>query len=183
MRDSMHRLLKLRLLVGSHCEGVRLGWKRAVPNVVGVFAHCVLHDLANFRVAPRVAKLQVRVEAEQVVEDLHLAITEWTCPNTDRGDAKLVRDLPRHLRHHILEHNRKSTGVLDCPRVVQEGAGHKPTNGLSGATGRASLVGSKPRVGSFGKESEGGTSLRCCGIVKETELGSVCASHSIAPAN
>ena len=35
----------------------------------------------------------------------------------------------------------------------------------------ASLVGPKQRVGSFGKEGEGSASLRCCGIVEETELG------------
>src|SRR5215831_7692262 len=56
-------------------------------------------------------------------------------------------------------------------QVVQKSAGHKPPNGLSRATGRASLVGSKQRVGSFGKEGEGSASLRCCGIVEETELG------------
>src|SRR5919205_809088 len=60
-----------------------------------------------------------------------------------------------------------------CPtgQVVQEGTGHKSTNGLSGATGRAGLVGSKQRAGALGKEGEGSTSLRCCGIVEETELG------------
>src|SRR5215470_5365785 len=60
-----------------------------------------------------------------------------------------------------------------CPtgQVVQEGAGHKPTNGLSGTTGRAGLVGSKQRAGSFGKEGKSSPSLRCCGIVEETELG------------
>jgi hypothetical protein len=43
--------------------------------------------------------------------------------------------------------------------------------GRGGATGGASLVGPKERVGSFSKEGEGSASLRCGGIVEETELG------------
>src|SRR5215831_11318043 len=56
-------------------------------------------------------------------------------------------------------------------QVVQQGAGHKSPNSFSRATGCASLVGSKQRVDSFGKEGEGSACLRCCGIVEETELG------------
>src|SRR5439155_20339737 len=73
-----------------------------------------------------------------------------------RKDDELVSQVPI---------DRRAAG-----QIVEKSAGHKPTDGLSGTTGCASLVGPKQCVGPLSKEGEGGPSLRRCGLVEETEL-------------
>ena len=71
-----------------------------------VGGHGAIDLVAEFGVALRVARQELP-EAEQIVEDLDLAVTAHSCADSDRGDGHECADARGELCGNALEHDRE----------------------------------------------------------------------------
>ncbi len=102
--------------LGSHVGRLLVAGKRPGSDVLGVGGDRLGDGRAKIRVALRVLGQEVP-QAEQVVEDLHLAVAAAARTDTDGGDREQRTDALREFGGDALEHDRERAGLFERERV------------------------------------------------------------------
>src|SRR5215471_485033 len=107
-RDQPNRLGLERVLLVGEGPAPNLGKKGAARlSNAGVEVRVLLRELW----------LEVRIHAQQVVADEHLAIAVQSSANADGRDRKALADLLGQLERHPFQHQRIAPRLLDRDRV------------------------------------------------------------------
>src|SRR5207247_5712649 len=103
-----------------HGEAVLRGWERTVADLTVEFLKCGRHRRADVRVALGELRLELAIEAENVVKHEHLAIAIHARADPDGRDRKTLGRERTDRRGNALQHDRESSGVLERESVFDE---------------------------------------------------------------
>src|ERR1051325_2260042 len=92
----------------------------ATPYFLGVALEAVADRAARFGVALDERRREAAEEADGGVEDEHLAVAMRAGADADGRDADALRDEPRELRGHELEHDAPAPGALEGHRALDD---------------------------------------------------------------
>mmetsp|Transcript_19557 Transcript_19557/g.50508 ORF Transcript_19557/g.50508 Transcript_19557/m.50508 type:complete len:227 (-) Transcript_19557:668-1348(-) len=103
-----------------HRERMLGGWKAALSHLGHVLGESLLCDGTDGRVPRGELRLEAVVQAEEVVDHLHLPARVHTGTDPDRRHRKAARDQGGHLGGDALEHDREAARVLEGARVGEQ---------------------------------------------------------------
>src|SRR3984957_20670673 len=103
-------------------EMVRLGVRRksAAMHIVAEFGGGARNLTCQVGVLPRELRRTAESEAEEIVQDEHLAIAIGSGADTNSGDVKFFGDAGAKFARHGFEHYGKCTGCFHSARVAIE---------------------------------------------------------------